>query len=220
MDNGAVMISHLLAQFQDKPKLHGLLKVLGRQLDKIETALNDMQEKRGLDTAEGVQLDGCGTIVGQSRVIEKAAYLPFFGFRSQPGGHAFGAAPFCKNRAIAITTSTLDDERYRMAIYAKIAKNTANGTSEDVIYGLRQVFEAARVMIKEGNSKIEAAIGRELTGSDYLFAKNSGLLVKPGGVQLKSTLHFDAAAVFGFREKGFHGFGRGKFARKITEGGL
>ena len=217
MDNGAIMIGHLLVQFHGQQRLEGLLNVIGRQLDKIETALNDMQEKRGVDTAEGVQLDGCGIIVGQSRIVEKAAYLPFFGFRSQPGGHGFGKAPFCKNRAIAITTSTLDDERYRMAIYAKIAKNTANGTSEDVIYGLRQVFEATRVMIKEGNSKIEAAIGRELTGADYLFAKNSGLLVKPGGVQLTPTLHFDSAAVFGFREKGFHGFGEGKFARKIEE---
>ena len=211
------MIGHLLAQFHGQQKLEGLLKVLGRQLDKIETALNDIQEKRWLDTAEGAQLDGCGTIVGQSRIVEKAAYLPFFGFRSQPGGHAFGAAPFCKNRTIAITTSTLDDGRYRMAIDAKITKNTADGTSEDVIYGLRQVFEADRVMIHEGNSKIIAAIGRELNGADYLFAKNSGLLVKPGGVQLAPTLHFDSQAVFGFREKGFHGFGHGKFARKIEE---
>lgn len=220
VDNGAVMISHLLAQFVDKPKIEGLLRVLGRQLDLVEQAFIDLQEKRWVETAEGAQLDGCGVIVGQSRLVDKATYLPFFGFNEQPGGSGFEKAPFRKNMEVAVTTTKLDDEKYRMSINAKIGKNTARGTPEDVITGLRQVFSAKRVLIQEDNAKIYAAIGREVTGADLLFAQNSNLLVKPGGVKLLPTLQFDSEAVFGFRELECQGFGVGKFAKKIRQGGV
>jgi hypothetical protein len=57
----------LLAQFRDKPRLETLICALAGMWEDLDDAIWDVMISRGLDTAEGVQLDMLGTIVDLGR---------------------------------------------------------------------------------------------------------------------------------------------------------
>ena len=207
------MINRLLAQFDGKKRLEGLVEVLGDSLNALENTLDDLENKRWLDKAEGVQLDGLGQIVGQSRIIPKSILLPFFGFANQPSGRGFGIARFRHINESSSTTSTLGDESYRMIIAAKIVKNTTVCTPEQIIAACAFIYGSDVVIYHEtGNAKIRISIGKELTEEQKALSEALDLLPKPGGVgiEVKSTF---SGNVFGFKHQGFKGFGQGAFAK-------
>ena len=72
------MISHLIGQFQDKPVIEAELEALGAELDALRSAFDDLRNKRWIDTGEGAQLDGIGTIVNRSRTIKDSLQIEFF----------------------------------------------------------------------------------------------------------------------------------------------
>lgn len=67
LDHADRGVDFLLAQFKDKPRIEAFLRVLLAQVQDLEDALWDLYTLRTLDTAEGVQLDGLGDIVGEPR---------------------------------------------------------------------------------------------------------------------------------------------------------
>ena len=60
MTRAESMISHLLMQFSQAVNMHIFLNALGAELDELTTALEDLQNKRWIDTGSGVQLDNIG----------------------------------------------------------------------------------------------------------------------------------------------------------------
>lgn len=215
-DHAQEMIDRLLAQFSSSPKLEALVRVLGERLNAVEAALNDLQEMRWIDTAEQVQLDGCGTIVDQSRLVGQAIALPFFGFSDQAAARGFGKAHFRGRLESHLSTATLADPEYRKTIKAKVSKNISWGTTEETIASYQQIFDAPKVVITEmGNAKIRVGVARELTEGERILAKALDLFVRPGGVGIDLRTHFDASGTFGFRDQGLHGFGLGKFAESF-----
>lgn len=216
MDHGQEMLDRLLAQFEGKPRMEGLVRVLGNRLNKCEAVLIDMQEKRSIDTALGVQLDGCGVIVDQARLIDKAIALPFFGFRGQPNGRGFGKARFRQQGESARSSATLGDAEFRKIIKAKIAKNVSWGNAEEVISSFQAIFKAPRVIVSEtGSATIRVGICRELNEAERILAQAMNLFVKPGGIGIQVKAHFNPASTFGFQEQGLQGFGAGKFAKNF-----
>lgn len=208
------MINRLLAQFEGKKRLEGLIEVLGDSLNAMERTLDDLENKRWLDKAEGVQLDGLGQIVGQSRIIPKAILLPFFGFIHQTSGRGFGMARFRHRNESSSTTSTLGDESYRMLIAAKIIKNTTICTPEQIISACAFIYGADKVVYHEsGNAKIRIAIGKELTEEQKALSDALNLLPKPAGVGIEVKSTFNHSGTFGFMHQGFKGFGQGVFAK-------
>ena len=62
-------LARLLYQYKDSTKLQGLITALfGTQVQELEDALYPLFERLDLDSQEGKQLDGIGSIVGQSRL--------------------------------------------------------------------------------------------------------------------------------------------------------
>lgn len=213
VDQKEIMINRLLAQFEGKTRLEGVVGVLGDSLNAIENTMNDLELKRWIDTAEGVQLDGLGQIVGQSRIIPQAVLIPFFGFQHQPSGRGFGVARLRRRFESSTSTSTLGDESYRMLIRAKIFKNTSICTPEQIIAACAFVYGADSIIYHEvGNAKIRIAIGKDLTEEQKALSNALNLIPKPGGVgiEVKSTF---SGNVFGFKHQGFKGFGHGVFAK-------
>lgn len=60
-------IARLAAQFQDSTKFKAFITAFLEEFVELETAATDLLDDRWLDTAEGVQLDGIGEIVGRDR---------------------------------------------------------------------------------------------------------------------------------------------------------
>ena len=215
-DHAQVMVDKLLAQFGSSPNLEALVRVLGGRLNVLEQVIFDLQEKRWIDTAEAVQLDGCGAIVAQPRLVSKAISLPFFGFIDQPAARGFGKARFRKRLESHLSTATLADPEYRKMIKAKVAKNISWGTTEETIASYQHIFDAPKVVITEmGNAKMRVGIARELTEGERIFAQALDLFVRPGGVGVDLRTHSDSSSTFGFRDQGLRGFGVGRFAESF-----
>lgn len=215
-DHAQEMVNRLLAQFEGRHNLTAVVQVLGNRLNRLNQVFVDLQEKRWIDTSEGAQLDGCGVIVDQARLVSKAIALPFFGFRDQPAARGFGKARFRRKNESYLSSANLADPEYQKMIKAKIAKNNASGLTEEIIQSFQMIFSSPRVILTElDNAKIRVGIAREMTESERIFAEAVNLFVKPGGVGIELKAYFNPENTFGFRDQGFKGFGVGRFAKRF-----
>lgn len=173
-------------QFSQSVNMHIFLNALGAELDELTTALEDLQNKRWIDTGAGVQLDNIGVLIDRSRTIEGAIQLEFFAFFDQPNALPFNVGRFRDTPAVPyIATSTLDDETYRPVLWHKVGKDTTTGTTESTIESVKFIYDAPFVTLTElGNAKIGIGIGRELTDNDIVLARALDLFVRAGGVGL------------------------------------
>ena len=180
------MINHLLMQFSQATNMHIFLEALGAELDELTTALEDLQNKRWIDTGSGVQLDNIGVLIDRSRQIAGSIQLEFFAFYDQPNALPFNVGRFRDTPAVEyLATSILDDETYRPVLWHKVAKDTTTGTTESTIESAKFIFSAPFVTLTElGNAKIGIGIGRELSDNDVVLARALDLFVRAGGVGL------------------------------------
>lgn len=205
---------HLLAQYQDKPIMYALIESICEEMDEIDVVINDLNTKRWIDTAEGVQLDGLGDIVERDRIVNQSIQLTFFGFEGQPNSLGFGQARFRSAEESYLSSSKLSDDEYRLVLRAKVFKNCSLTYAEDTINSLKFLFDTDRIILSEiGNAKFIVAVGRELTVNEITLVKALDLYVRAGGVGCQFMTHFDYGKTFGFaNQKGAVGFGQGKFA--------
>lgn len=216
-DRAASMAGHLIGQFSGKPVFAAFLAAIGGELDELDQALADLRDKRWIDAGEGVQLDGIGELVNQSRKVADAVTIPFFAFEGQPNAQGFEVGRFRDDWEGWLTSVNLGDPEYRMVLRAKIRKDTSPGTTEDTIASLRFIFDADRVVIRDcGNAKMAAAVGRRLNENELSVARALDLFVRAGGVGIVDASHFDADNYFGFYgQKDAKGFETGTFADSI-----
>lgn len=186
MTRSESMISHLLMQFSKSVNMQIFLNALGAELDELTQVLNDLQNKRWIDTGSGVQLDNIGVLIDRSRNIAGAIQLEFFGFFDQPNTLTFNVGRFRDTPAVPYTaTSILDDETYRPVLWHKVSKDTTQGTTESTIESVKFIYNAPFVTITElGNAKIGIGVGRELTDNDIVLARALDLFIRAGGVGL------------------------------------
>ena len=186
MSRSESMINHLLMQFSQSTNMHIFLDALGQELDELTQALDDLQNKRWIDTGSGVQLDNIGVLIDRSREIAGSIQLEFFAFFDQPNALPFGVGRFRDTPAVEYTaTSILDDETYRPVLWHKVSKNTTQGTAESTIASAKFVYNAHYITLTElGNAKIGIGIGRELTDNDVVLARALDLTIRAGGVGL------------------------------------
>lgn len=180
------MISHLLMQFSKSVNMQIFLNALGAELDELTQALDDLQNKRWIDTGSGVQLDNIGVLIDRSREIAGSIQLEFFAFYDQPNALPFNVGRFRDTPAVPYTaTSILDDETYRPVLWHKVSKDTTKGTAESTIESVKFIYNAPFITLTElGNAKIGIGIGRELTDNDIILARALDLFIRAGGVGL------------------------------------
>ncbi len=206
-----------LGQFHGKPRLEAFVKALFPPYDAAEKALHAMMFARGLDTAQGAQLDGIGTIVGQTRTIAKSIFISFFGFQGQAAAKGFGKAPMYRHGEQFADSVLLDDANYRVMLKLKIALNNGHGTAEEIIAACKAIFGTARVILKDmGNATVFVFVGRILTVNDVLFSDAKAFIPKAAGVTVLMS-EYDPTRVFGFSNQGYLGFGKGIMARLIPD---
>ena len=211
------MINHLIMQFSKSVNMQVFLTALGDELDELATALDDLQNKRWIDTGSGMQLDNIGVLIDRSRYIEGSIQLEFFGFFDQPNIQTFGIGRFRDTTSVAYTTSAvLDDEAYRPVLWHKVSKDTTDGTTESTIESLKFIFNSPFVIIEEkGNAKFDLGIGRELSDNDITLARAINLFIKAGGVGVDLKYQIPQK-YFGFRgEPNAYGFEEGSFPDEI-----
>ena len=139
------MKEHLLAQFADKPVIYAELEALGAELDLLHQTMLDLKEKRWIDTGEGVQLDNIGTIVNQSRHIDNAIQIEFFGFAEQANTKTFDVGRFRNDDETWMKSTDLDDDWYRNVLWLKVFKDTSYATADDILNSVSVVFSSLQL---------------------------------------------------------------------------
>lgn len=81
----------LIQQYKDSPFLQGIMKVFNKGANQLETACFEIRDLYWLDTAEGVQLDTIGTILGYSR--EGRSDADYRTFLKSNAGATFSGTP-------------------------------------------------------------------------------------------------------------------------------
>ncbi|MHB0973967.1 MAG: DUF2612 domain-containing protein [Thiobacillus sp.] len=210
LDHQSIGRSRVATQYTESQKFLAYIRALLASSAELEAVLQKVAEQVDIDLAEGVNLDVIGEIVGISRIIPESVQLSFFGFEDNIAALNFG-----EEGAIGIggrlydegepylATSVLNDPEYRLLIRAKIVKNHALGTNEDVIAGLAYLFGgggASIQMVVEdiGGMAIQVAVGRQLTYLEKVLITNLDVLPRPAGVRISQRVTYNANGYFGF----------------------
>lgn len=210
------MISHLIGQFQDKPVIEAELDALGAELELLRQVFDDLKNKRWIDTGEGAQLDGIGTIVNRSRTILDSLQLDFFGFSGQDNSQTFGIGRFRSINESWLASSKLSDDDYRKILWLKVFYDSSQATGDELIHCLQVLFNAHNIIIHEtGNANIIVGIGRHLTANDIRLVRTLNLIPIGGGIGLQSVEMFDTDYFGFFGQPGAKTFGAGSWAMTI-----
>ncbi len=197
--------SRLATQFRESTNLINYIKALLTEADTLEQVFQDILNKRWIDTAEGINLDIIGSIVGQSRTLFDAVIVYYFGLATAPGAKSFGTLSDVgiggRFRAIGEPTTgnrVLTDDEYRLFIRARIIKNSIIPTLQSMVDFLKFLFEVSQVIIIDSDMFYTVSIGRILTANEKTFLTNTDLVPKVAAVGV-SYLEYDAEEAFGFK---------------------
>lgn len=198
-------ISRLATQFRESTNLIRYIGALLIEANTLEQVFCDLLEKRWIDTAEGVNLDIIGAIVGQSREFIDAEIFDYFGFFDNSQAQSFGSlidnsvgGRFRFVDEVTTGIRQLSDEEYRLFIKARIARNRTSSTAEDIISNLRYIFDSPLVLFVDGNTKYEVSIGRKLSLNEKYILESTDIIPKTAGVQASYVTEFNSSNFFGF----------------------
>jgi len=215
-DHAEVAWSHFLAQHVGKKNTEAFVRSFYPPINILDKALNDLYTLRWLDTAEGVQLDGIGSIVGISRSVANSVYLPFFGYASQISGRGFGVARMRHKREPYAQSTILGDVEYRATIYLKIFLNNGHGTAEELVRAFNTSLKVTRTRIDDaGNANARVYINDFIMDNDPRSQLLQFMIPRAAGVKLWPH-YYNADFIFGFSNQnmGYYGFDIGILARR------
>lgn len=142
-------IGRLAYQFKDSTDFQAFITAFLQELQDLYTSGNQLLEDRYLDTAEGLQLDGIGEIIGLERPITGISVAGVFGFLDDPTSLGFGTLldpDIGGNFWNGLGTEVLiGDNLYRMLIKAKIIENQTAMTVDDTLRLISYTFGGAPV---------------------------------------------------------------------------
>lgn len=207
--------SHFLAQHVCKPNTEAFVKAFYPPLDILDQAQWDLLTKRWIETAEGQQLDGIGSIVGRTREISDIVFIPYFGFIEQPAGKGFGQARIRHEREPYADSYIMGDVEFRAAIIQKIALNNGYGTTEDIIRAVNFALGTTSTVVFDiGNANARLLIAdMTITTADPRYGIIDRSIPRAAGVKIWPTL-YSPGHTFGFANQSIYfGFNVGILAR-------
>lgn len=206
IDHKVLAESRLATQFRESVRLISYIKALLVEANNLEEVFCDLLEKRWIDTAEGVNLDIIGSIVGQSREFIDAEIFDYFGFFDNPQAQSLGSindtslgGRFRLVDEITTGIRQLTDEEYRLFIKARIVRNSTTSSPEEIISQIRYIFDSPLVLFVDGNTRYEVSIGRKLGLNEKSILFDTDIIPKTAGVQATYVTEFDSNNFFGFQ---------------------
>lgn len=200
VDHRALAQSRLATQFREASNLINYIRSLLREADDLETVFQDLLNDRYLDTAEGVQLDILGEIIGLSRTEVLSTGDDFFGFFGAISAGTFDSTSSEVSSALFLSISDeeypqaiVTDTQYRRLLRAAIIKNNMTPTVNNVISAVMIGFDSTPVVIAESKADFTVTFDRVLTDDEKLYVITSKLTPRPAGVSAK---HADSNGIF------------------------
>lgn len=174
----------VISEHADKPNFMAVLTELLQKIDDIDVC--GSISPFDLDTAVGVQLDVLGLFLDISRIL---AFQP-----------SAGISP------------VLDDDTYRLALRAKVAKNTWDGTIPGIQAIWTNLFDTYNIhlVLIDNQDMTMGAVIIGMTSTIQTDLVNHGYFVpKPEGVQMNIVVPPNKLFAYGVESDAFGGYDEG-----------
>lgn len=135
--------SRIYSQYADKPKFVQWMNITRKMGAEISTGAEAVRNSLDVDTATGESLQIIARIVAVNRIRKEQLMNP--GVFADPDGTNSGNVERGFSEWSTFTDTELADEMLRFAIKAKIIKNTANPTSDELLMNFRELFPNGKV---------------------------------------------------------------------------
>ncbi len=135
--------NRIYAQYADKPKFVDWMNITRKVGAEISKGAEDVRNSLDVDTATGESLNIIGRIVAVDRIQKEELMNP--GVFADPDGTNFGNTENGFSEWSTFTNADLTDQMLRFAIKAKIIKNSANPTCDELLMNFKELFPNAKV---------------------------------------------------------------------------
>ena len=180
--------SHFTSRLR-KNDILALYDVLMSDRDDYIHVVSEFTSDVYIDAAVGKQLDGCGDILGQPRLIPNAMYKTFFGYRGQPNTKGYGQARYRRAYENAKSVSyELLDEDYRQLLKWRRHENFSRGTVPDVKKSVQLFLSTDNVACYSENMTIVVVLQRDQVESSVFTELLPSYITLPVGIGLDVRL--------------------------------
>ena len=163
-------LSLFTSQYKNSPKLQAWAAKAWQPIDDLTNCLAFVSSNYDLSVAAGYQLDVCGQLIGQSRQVA-----------FQPSG---GVSPI------------LDDDTYRLLLYARIAQNKWDGKLNSLYPIWKTLFPSGRLIINDNqNMTCTVILSGTFTSIIEDLIVNGYIVPRPEGVLY--TYVYSTLPIFG-----------------------
>ncbi len=200
-DLQALATERLIEQYADSPKLKALIALYVTECEVLQDAAWTIIDGYDLETAIGVALDALGREVGLPRIFLDADLFGYFGYIGAPSPESYGDSAMPELGGIYSSSFNplsgsvpMEDDQYRLHIKAKIVRNRASGTAEDMLEIIRLVIPSpgsATTINQTAKANATVSIGRALSSVEKILftltdlnGNGDTLLPTPAGVDL------------------------------------
>lgn len=147
--------SRLLYQFGNSPVLDQFVQAIAIEAGEAYTALLDCLEKRTLATAEGVQLDGIGELVGQYRININGATKTWL----TTDENKLDEINVWASPASLYENTVANDTEYRRLIIGKIFRNHVTSCSiPELRYFIKLLSDESVSFLRMGSLQIALVV--------------------------------------------------------------
>lgn len=166
-------LSKMLSVFFDSCTLRQFVAVLVGQVQELYAAALEVEKKRSLYYAEGVNLEANGRIVGQDRALWQYSEDDWFKF--DIAGQGWDQAPwYCRGADLGVYVDA-DDDTYRMAILTRIVKNhTLVASVPELCQLIKLMLNIDVSFVKCGPNKVNLVVSSGVDkGSLYILTHST-----------------------------------------------
>lgn len=200
IDHVQLGLSRVIEQYRESPKFNAFLAGVLELSNEVEACLLQMQYLADIDIMTGANLDVIGVIVGVSRIVPNVVTLSWFGFQDtgtwatvfgEEGIPNIGSRFYEENESI-FSTTLLQDPEYRLILRARIVKNNCACTPEDIIAGMRYIFNVPDIKYSDINTpgyagpkmSFSVAVGRPIFAYEQAIITVLDILPRPAGTNI------------------------------------
>jgi hypothetical protein len=163
VNNG--VYERIASQYKESEKLLALIQGLCLEAGKITCAMCEALIYRWIDTAEGVNLDALGDIVGQPRLSAVGLADVYFGYDGNVFATAYGSGRYIAPGESTTGSKVLEDPEYRLFIRAKAFANQSASTPDEIAQHIFLVF-GKKPAIQNGRAQLDIYFFDTLTPTE------------------------------------------------------
>lgn len=204
MNENLKLKERIYAQYANKPKFVSWMNITRNIGDEIASGANSVRKSLDIETASGESLRIIGRIVDVGSIKEELLFNA--GEFADPDGTEFNDNDKTFSIWSTISNVQASDDLLRLAIRAKIMKNSANPTCDGILSALQFVFPNAGIFRLVNNHDMTFFVEHtgKFTTLESLLLENTDFLPTPQGVKLlKFISSFGAIEFLNFSEDSF-----------------